>query len=312
MRNAFTAIVLFFFCYNPVYAQVCSIPSLQSLSAKYNWKGIGDGCTVSYGGYLIDIAAFKDLFTPACNSHDKCFTTIGRTGWECNDAFYSEMRSACRSKYNPLLRPVEYSLCNDSALKYYTAVQAHVQSDDPTKGLQSAVLIEVRILNGQINADSCGITPEGSSFIAPSVISNVNNAFANSRGRLPTIYEFFSVLSTGDIIYNKDNWYSTVLPSAVASSPFTVPAAGFTTNTSGGIFASPNQAGVSYMWKLNGKTYQGPSAQFATQGIQTGTVNLSGFLRAQQGLTRNMAVIQKTVTVAGKCPLWPKMDCDLE
>jgi len=94
--------------------------------------GLADGCTTNPGGdgvgdygYIFPyVGIFKSTFTGACNNHDKCYATLGADYAGCDQNFYSDLRSACLSKYNPLLRPAEYSTCMHSADLYYAGVSA--------------------------------------------------------------------------------------------------------------------------------------------------------------------------------------------
>ena len=54
-----------------------------------------DGCS----DYYFDTFNFKTDFTGACNQHDYCYRTIGKTRGKCDKEFESDVVASCNKKY---------------------------------------------------------------------------------------------------------------------------------------------------------------------------------------------------------------------
>ena len=106
-----------------VVAQIC--PATQVVNpvingTLYTTVGIGDGCTTKYSfrgvtfnaDWIANIYVYKGRFTPACDAHDKCYTTLGRNGHECDTAMLASMRSSCGADL----------VCLTTAEQYYGAI----------------------------------------------------------------------------------------------------------------------------------------------------------------------------------------------
>jgi hypothetical protein len=58
-------------------------------------------------------------FTDACNFHDRCYGTIGKTQQECDLAFYNGMQAACTAQ---AVGALQLAACQAIARAYYNAV----------------------------------------------------------------------------------------------------------------------------------------------------------------------------------------------
>ncbi|MDO4897900.1 MAG: phospholipase A2 [Rothia sp. (in: high G+C Gram-positive bacteria)] len=89
-------------------------------SSKYSlYNYVPNGCSDprSWGAY-------KEIFRPACNSHDYCYSAQynrGRSREACDNAFYSSMRALCNRLYTPSSNR-NISCLNESNV-YYWAVR---------------------------------------------------------------------------------------------------------------------------------------------------------------------------------------------
>lgn len=61
-------------------------------------------------------------FTESCRSHDRCYDTCGRSKVDCDGAFHSDLRSACRNAYSNWLQRPQRRTCLELANTYYSAV----------------------------------------------------------------------------------------------------------------------------------------------------------------------------------------------
>lgn len=79
-------------------------------------NGCGSGPTWAVTPNNITGASFES----ACNNHDTCYETLGRSKGSCDTQFYNEMVSACSAKYDTGLR---FYGCTKAAGTYHYAVQ---------------------------------------------------------------------------------------------------------------------------------------------------------------------------------------------
>jgi hypothetical protein len=287
-------------------AQVCELPTLQTLSGRYGWYGIGDGCSTSFARFALPpIGAFRSLFTPACDGHDRCLVTIGAGARDCNDAFLGDLRRACDDAY-AWYQP-ERALCRDAANQYYAAVEVAVSSEDPTWGLQAGMEAEARALAHQVNTDQCGLSVEAASaFLLTSArAAEIRQAFQAARGRAPTIYEFLAAASAPGIVRDVSAWRAS-LANAALSAPATVPPVAFTRTLTGYTIAPPRPLTASYVWSLQGfPRTVGPSITIydyeVDPEIPSFFIPTRGFLKVTQGGVSNQLVIDTRFRVAGRC-----------
>jgi len=221
-------------------------------------EGIGDGCTTKSGGInaaLIfpDVGIFKGTFTPACNTHDKCFTTLGTNGPECNSNFLSDMKSACNSDFNALLHPVELLACRTTAEEYKKAVDINLsQYPSTVQNHQNDALLVSRELERVAKASGCVTTPERTTLYSPSLIAKINGAFDSYAGRKPTIFEFLGAINAGNVVNDPAGWESNLIALAMqklhSARP---PVVGYSRN--GTVFTVlPIVAGATYTWVIDG------------------------------------------------------------
>ncbi len=279
--------------------------------------GIGDGCSVPTAAGILfpDIAAFKGTFTPACNQHDKCYSTLGTSYGECDGNFYSEMRSACRSRFNPILRPVEYFVCNDVASKYYAAVVAYGSQYNTLPGIQAEALQRSRQMQARVENDVCGTTPSDTTLYSESLQSEINSAFLTYAGRAPTVYEFFSAANAGDIVNNRTAWSSQLIVKATQAASVSPPALNYVRTGGMGtpvvLTASPNSPGTNYMWNLDVALTTGPSVSLPMFYPEYDfRWSFSGYLKATApDGTRNMMLVRGIVYEQGTCGSTPGQIC---
>jgi hypothetical protein len=195
---------------------------------RYVSQGIGDGCSVYAGQYIPNIAAFKGAFTPSCDRHDLCYSTLGTDLDGCDNTFLSDMRSACRSSFNPLWAGPLYLACLDTANQYYLAVRAHGALEHPYPAIQRAILDRSRMMQAQVANGDCGTAPELTNLYTQGLIDQINNAWLTSAGRLPSIYEFFSAINglpSSDLYVDaRAAWQAALLTSAQAAAAVRLPA----------------------------------------------------------------------------------------
>jgi hypothetical protein len=135
------------------FADVNGIPySSDFPEAQYPYAKAPNGC--GPGLFTNDRREIRDTwgpvdFTGACNTHDKCYYTLGSNWNTCNERFYSDLRAACERDLRtsirvpaPTLRdpfgtrrvdlppdPVRLTSCYAIATSYYGGVQAGVAFD---------------------------------------------------------------------------------------------------------------------------------------------------------------------------------------
>lgn len=298
-------------------AQIC--PASNSVGET----GIGDGCTTSYEGvdgsyFIADIGVYKSTFTPACNHHDKCYTTLGTTYTQCDDTLLSEMRSACYGNYNPFLLTSVYQACMATAQTYYYGVKGWQALKDPLPGFQRNALARSNALfqtgdpaGNMVNlrpASTCGTTPELTTLYDPSLIAQIDNQYQAVAHRLPTIYEFMGLFMGPSFVDDRTSWNASLYQAAVnASVSLPPPAVAYssTKTTTAVVFtASSATPGATYTWKLNGITLNRPSIplylhnpRYDTSWTVTGFVEVTDPATAQ----RNMTLVNTVVSERGWC-----------
>ena len=84
------------------------------------------GCGSGSSTYLLKILSpvGSNQFRVACNEHDACYDTFGKSQQECDNSFHNRMLGICASDHNTivgrrLLRPA----CNARADAYYAGVR---------------------------------------------------------------------------------------------------------------------------------------------------------------------------------------------
>jgi hypothetical protein len=288
-------------------------------SNAVNQRGIGDGCTTEIAGYIFpEIGIFRSTFTPACDRHDKCYTTLGSTYSSCDGQFLSDMRSACKSSFNPLFFPVEYSACYATATEYYVGIQGYADIYDPLPGFQLDARARSKTMATSVEADTCGTTPERTTLYTSSLISKVNGAFQTNAGRLPTIYEFFVAVNAGtdttNYVTSPAWWESNLTTYSLKQAAFKPPIVTYTKIQSiSKVVLSTPVTNVGWLWKANGTTSTTSSIAFATRMPQYDlSWKIEGFLKLVDNTPahlKNMKVIDETVYEQGLCRDVPGGPC---
>jgi len=78
-----------------------------------------NGCGAGMLAVLVPNAPLGFNFTDACNFHDRCYATIGKTQQECDLAFYNSMLAACTAQ---AVGQIQLAACRAAAGVYYGAV----------------------------------------------------------------------------------------------------------------------------------------------------------------------------------------------
>ena len=66
-------------------------------------------------------------FRVACNEHDACYDTYGKSKLDCDNAFHNRMLGICARDHNTIVgRPLKIA-CNGRADAYYVGVRDHAQ-----------------------------------------------------------------------------------------------------------------------------------------------------------------------------------------
>ncbi len=281
---------------------------------------IGDGCSTeyvtssNYKYFLPQIGAFKSTFTPACNGHDKCYSTIGTSSGQCDSDFLSSMHSACSSTYPPFLLPAVYSACVATADQYYAGVTANEIVNHPVAKYQEDALRLSVALATSVNNDQCGTTPQMTTLFAPSLINQINSAYQLYAHRLPTIYEFLDAVNANaftanDVVQNPSAWNAVMVQKAIANAAFPPPVAAFTVTQGAGLdlnltFNATQTSGSQYLWNLTyAPTSIGPTASVMFYDpTYAQTVTVSGYLKVTgSNGAKNMALFSNTYYLQGEC-----------
>lgn len=108
---------------------VLALFTLPQLSVAGNGCGTGWNTDVvrdSYGG-----ASFRD----ACDAHDACYETCGKSKKDCDKTFRADMKKECNSTYKKFLEKPVKNACLKLVDGYYEAVKQ--VGDDAHKKAQS-------------------------------------------------------------------------------------------------------------------------------------------------------------------------------
>jgi hypothetical protein len=286
-----------------------------------------DGCT-TYGAQFLfpDIGAFRPVFTPSCERHDRCYTTLGTGYQECNSTFAADLGNACRARFSAYFDPVMRALCLDTATRYVAAVAGYAVTNNPLLESHRGALDRSRATQLQIDSEQCGTTPERSALFAPNLIGVVNNRFLINARRLPTVYEFFAAInaSSGDknLVSDYSFWETMLLPGvADSANGKEAPAVGYnktvyaeTLYLNANPVLLPNTdpgARYSYRWKLASGSSNTPSfSQPPIYPMWDFTHQVKGFLRildTQTGV-RNLVLIEEAYVERGSCAPQPGPD----
>lgn len=91
-------------------------------------SGVSNGCGPGVGGLhgvVPDTLPYRTFwvsedfhFGSACDKHDACYASSGRSRWDCDFSFYQDLLSECRKTGWPDAR----AFCEAAAWTYYQAV----------------------------------------------------------------------------------------------------------------------------------------------------------------------------------------------
>jgi hypothetical protein len=289
----------------PGYAQLCPPSDAAGLD------GIGDGCTTVNLEYAFPhVGAFRGLFTPACDAHDKCYTQLGADYDGCDASFYERLRERCDDKYNRYLRTAEWAACRQTAFEYYTAVKGWraFYNGALEDNFQGDALARSLWQQHYVETDTCATTPERSTLYAPNLIEQVNTAFLTQAGRLPTVYEFMAVVNSADISHDRSGWNAVLQAQAGRAAVMHPPPVSWNSRSPDGVeyilSTAPGSADVAYEWHLSPQgSGTGPTTilQFEEPQYNRAAV-IRGYLKATSAAgVRNLVLIEQRVTLRGWC-----------
>lgn len=115
-------------------AATASVLNFDGSSAVAQTSGCGSGSS----WYLLRIGTpiAANQFRLACNEHDACYDTYGKSKQECDNAFHNRMLGICARDHNTIVGQPLKIACNGSADAYYVGVRDHAQ--DAYKKAQAA------------------------------------------------------------------------------------------------------------------------------------------------------------------------------
>jgi hypothetical protein len=83
------------------------------------------GCGSGSSAYLLEIFSpvSSNQFRVACDEHDDCYDTLGKSRQECDNAFHNRMLGICARDHNTLLGKPLKAQCNKRADLFYAGVK---------------------------------------------------------------------------------------------------------------------------------------------------------------------------------------------
>jgi hypothetical protein len=133
---------------------------------NYNSPAVAErtaGCGSGSSAYLeIFSPVSSKQFRVACDEHDACYDTLGKSRQECDNAFHNRMLGICARDHNTILgKPLKVK-CNGRADAYYAAVKKHggdayrkAQASANTRG---GITIQINTPVGEKCLDAAGET----------------------------------------------------------------------------------------------------------------------------------------------------------
>jgi hypothetical protein len=229
------------------------------------------------------------------------------------------MRSACRSRFNPLFFPFEYSACTDTANRYYAGVKIYGENYGPLGAglIQENARSQAIKLRNDLNAtDNCVTTVGEIGIYHADLINEIYNNFASLTGRDPTIFEFAEVSADFDYL-NHGAWSTGRLNTFAASRQGISPpmtANSYNTNDSSITFYSINvSTNVNYKWWFNGVSI--PSNMLKLQlptPLYDTYASYAGFLLAidnSNPTNKNIVEVTAKIRIYGSCSAYKGQPC---
>ena len=97
--------------------------------AQFPYAQAPDGCSGISSPREVRDTWGSVNFTGACNTHDRCYYTLGQNSQACNSEFYDRLRAACERDTPWYLFATALPACYSLASAYYAGVQAGVMLD---------------------------------------------------------------------------------------------------------------------------------------------------------------------------------------
>ncbi|MEY2914817.1 MAG: hypothetical protein RLZZ184_4126 [Cyanobacteriota bacterium] len=114
-----------------------ALPRLISSTSPVLAQTAGCGSGWSNTALKVLSPVASNQFRVACNEHDACYDTYGKSKQECDKAFHNRMLGICSRDHNTILgRPLRIA-CNGRADAYYAAVRDY--GSDAYNKAQAAV-----------------------------------------------------------------------------------------------------------------------------------------------------------------------------
>jgi len=243
-------------------ANICSVPvNMQP-----------DGCTSLdlLGLASPDAALANQIFTSQCNTHDRCYATLGSSKQTCDANLRGDMRGRCDSVFNRWFDPGGWTHCKNVAEIIYQGLSNNILGI-PQANYQSAQAGTVPLAQNiayQVSSESCGMTAERTGYFASDAVAYVDAAFQSYAGRAPTTFEKFEALFSGPTIAGDANAWR-VATNLYASGRAIVPVPSLNVSVTGGytsttftLSANPSNAALNMV--INGRPATVPSQTMDT------------------------------------------------
>lgn len=171
-----------------VFTATLAVSQMVDLSNPKQVQAQTSGCGSGSSWYLLRILSpiGSSQFRVACNEHDACYDTLGKSQQECDKAFHNRMLGICAKDHNTWFgKPLKIA-CNGRADAYYTAVMEN---------------------GGNAYNDGQAKARASQPTITPDIVVNIRNGyrliFDRSKGT------GFIVTAQGQIIRGYNNWRPT-------------------------------------------------------------------------------------------------------
>ncbi len=267
---------------------------------------VTNGCSTHHAEYLSgEIAVFRQVFDSACNNHDICYESLGKTRAACDGDFRNQTKDKCDS-INKWFFPGEFYACRSAASAFAAAVD--FGGEKAYRPAQDASAVKSQKVAQEIANDECGTTPERTKIYSVEMISYVNNSFAARLGRAPSIYEQFAAINANNPAGDPYSWRTSVDQYVESHRYLTPPTVSYTFSKVMGqiTLTSAASAGASnHRWHINGTdTYASTYSKYVGEAIFNDiNVTLAGFLTVVgPNGQKAMAVVDNKFVIRAECP----------